>query len=342
MRSPALDELDLPSDYDRDEEEEERERRRRERERERQKKEQATAKTQQQQQQPGLLDEIEASIQSLSFETSPVESPAAPAASVSSALPAPAAARVVSPGGAALLLPGVSPAKHGASGTLLNPINCHGLRIDYTFLRTPSIYSNKMNAIQLTIRNESSSPIQDIEFTNYKVDSGQEMRPLEPIPELAPNAVFECYAHVNFNGKAQSVKFTVSTGAGRSYQAQITPGIGELIRPLPLSKEEFEEKQKRLSGMNENTLDMKCSDMTRTAQNVVAALNIAALAQHKPNVYRFSGEMLSNGGVVLIELAFPPDHDISAGPAAKARCTVNCEDLIFSGLLLTAVKQAIA
>jgi len=94
--------------------------------------------------------------------------------------------------------------------------------------------------------------------------------------------------------------------------------------------------------MNENTLDMKCSDMTRTAQNVVAALNIAALAQHKPNVYRFSGEMLSNGGVVLIELAFPPDHDISAGPAAKARCTVNCEDLIFSGLLLTAVKQAIA
>ena len=61
----------------------------------------------------------------------------------------------------------------------------------------------------------------------------------------------------------------------------------------------------KLKGLHENELDMKvkrrysatlsncfgmmnsqCSDITRCAQNVVNALNVTALAQPKPNVFR--------------------------------------------------------
>jgi len=233
----------------------------------------------------------------------------------------------------------ITPTK-GLTGMLLNPYNTRGLRIDFEFLRSSSLYSMAMNVINIIIKNEREDGIDNIKISNVKLDLDMEMRPFDEIIRLEPKGEFTAKMHVNFGGKLRAITFDVCTKTD-SYKSSLSPSIGELVRPVPLLHQQFDEKQKKLTGMNENTIRIICGTpvISKIAQRIVNAFNLFPLGQQdNKSLFRFSGVQLSSSSDILIEAIITPDE---SGDGGIAIVKVNCSDYMFSGHIINAVKTSL-
>jgi len=215
--------------------------------------------------------------------------------------------------------------RRGAHGQLLNPMNANGLEVEYCFSRKASIYSTAMNAIDLTFTNRSSNTLTNIHVPERN-DNKRELKEFETIETLLPGASIDSRIHINFLGSPEQVKFPICFDKTKQSIVKLVPSIGELITPDLISHTEFEARQKKLQGMNEAVTSIKCHNSKLVAQQVMNAVNIAALTQPADNVYRFSGRVLAKDWILLIELVLTP---IDSGNAAQCRVCVKCDDMMF-------------
>jgi hypothetical protein len=91
-------------------------------------------------------------------------------------------------------------------------------------------------------------------FSGLKFEEQKELRAFDPIASLVPGGSTDEKIHVNFNGRADPIKLTVTfvplaagnptaQPAPQKITVKLTPPIGELLKPELVSNAEFEARQ---------------------------------------------------------------------------------------------------
>lgn len=217
---------------------------------------------------------------------------------------------------------------------LLNHIGGGGLGVSYQFDRQPSIYSSTMNVIRLLMENCANEPLKNICVGEQNLEEGSTLVAFPEVQSLLPGKSAEVNLHIDFNQKIRPAKFEICTNKGR-YPVTITPPIGELLRGVPMSTDDFLAAQSKLRGMNESVTKMQdCVDSGNIAPRVISHLNVGLIsAAPDDNVYRFAGKTMSPSNPIQILISVSKADD---GPATV---TVNCGDAI---LLATIVKAVVS
>lgn len=70
------------------------------------------------------------------------------------------------------------------------------------------------------------------------------------VSDLEPGGKSEGWISVNLRGYLDPIKFSIQCN-GKTYPVKLTPETGALIKPLPLSSEDFSASEARISGMHE-------------------------------------------------------------------------------------------
>lgn len=77
------------------------------------------------------------------------------------------------------------------------------------------------------------------------------------IARLSPNGCLPASLGIDFNDTTQPANFEIVCSLG-NFNVCIKPTIGELVRPVKMDIKTFQEKQKKLGGMNEHIGKVKC------------------------------------------------------------------------------------
>eukprot|EP00731_Ephydatia_muelleri_P016792 Em0009g1216a len=136
---------------------------------------------------------------------------------------------------------------------LLNRISGNGLSVTYTYTRRPHLSSSKMIGFELLFQNTSSSSISNIEINKSQLQSGMQMTDIPTIPQLGPGASISVSLGINFNDTLQPASFNICVAQGMKYPVQIEPLVGEVLKPVSMSEEDFITMQEKLTGMHEGT-----------------------------------------------------------------------------------------
>jgi len=188
-----------------------------------------------------------------------------------------------------------------------------------------------MNTINLKLINKANQDLKNISLSDLKKFEVK----IDDIPTLVPTQAFQAKLHIDFQGKSEKINFNVSV-SGREYPVTLAPDVGELVRKHLISQEEFDKQQKKLSGMNESSVQASVKDVDSIASRVLGILNVAALAQKDDSIYRFSGQKLHDNSVLLVTIQL---LDAASG---KVKIIVNCDDFVLNGQLADVIKRALA
>merc|ERR1712232_1425800 len=99
------------------------------------------------------------------------------------------------------------------------------------------------------IKNYWTDPISDIQIVDIVQQKGQQLRPF-PSTRLNPQEEAKKIIHVFFNG-LDNIRFALRTSMGK-YPITLKIPPGEMICKSQISTDDFEKRQKKMSGMNEN------------------------------------------------------------------------------------------
>jgi hypothetical protein len=80
--------------------------------------------------------------------------------------------------------------------------------------------------------------------------------PLEEISNLNPGDTKEGDVHIDFKHQLTPAKLEIVCD-GKVYPVKLTPEVGALVRPLPLSMDAFTSAEQSISGMHESS--RRCS-----------------------------------------------------------------------------------
>jgi len=231
----------------------------------------------------------------------------------------------------------VAPMQSTPRKLLLKGVLGGGLEIEYSFARRPSVYGARYNSIQLYFKNTSENVLSNIKIGKTTLAAGMEIKPFNEIKELQPGASADQLLSVIFNNISQPIKFEITHDKG-AYTVNLTPQIGELVKPANLSVEEFTEKQRKLGGMHENSEPVSVAEnnLNNIGQVVLDAADLAVTISDRENgKYKFAGEtLMSDEGLVLVSIDLKPASGIG-------KVSVNCENGIFGSVLLKKVVEVL-
>lgn len=232
---------------------------------------------------------------------------------------------------------GVKAPKRGASGSLLEWTAGGGLEMSFSFARSKSIYGAQLNAVHVSLTNRNESDVlEDIRCVDSESMSGQSVRVFEPVAALEPGSQHDAKLHVNFGGSSSGVRFRIKHNRGE-FVVTLPYPQSEMVRPHLLSADDFAQQQQSLSGMSEQTASVSLASPDSCVQQLVDAINLAAhqpIQQDGAEVLRFSGQLLKDDSLVLVEIVRQSDE-------AKAKVKVNSADFMFGGHVLSIVKSAL-
>lgn len=219
---------------------------------------------------------------------------------------------------------------------LLNKINGHGLQVNYRFTRGPHLYSAKMVSIELTLRNESQTELENVRIVQKALLPGMELNEFTPFTKLSPGQVVQAVLGVDFNDSMQTVKFELESSAGTS-KVSLKSTVGELIRAVSISEATFKEEQARLRGMNEHSaiVDILASKLATIRTKMFEVTNVAAVQRpDDEKMLLFAGQTMSSKSLVLIAVERASDDN-------NIVITVNCEKMVIGSMLLNEIKTAL-
>ena len=208
-----------------------------------------------------------------------------------------------------------------------------------------------------------------VQLDSSGVSDGQKVQGFARVPELVASDHVSVDFHVDFDGRVP-VKVELKTSDG-SYPLKLSPGPGELVRPVVVSEADFDTKQSALTGLNQHvgSVDISAPALGGIAARVLAKCNVAAVVgpsstkatpppphtschlaspthslthsrapRHTPTVattksVKFFGVTRSGGRDVCIM--------VEVKDAEHASVYVNCGDMLLAGSLLDEVKAAV-
>ncbi|XP_017292518.2 AP-3 complex subunit beta-2 isoform X3 [Kryptolebias marmoratus] len=231
---------------------------------------------------------------------------------------------------------------------LLHRITGEGLTVEYCFSRQPFSPDANMVAVQLQFTNNSSSDTKSLHMEDVKLQSGMRVKEFPEIELLPAGETASAVMGIDFCDSTQAANFQLCTHT-KKFFVSIQPPVGELMRTVFLTENEFKKEQGQLMGMNEITekltLDARCRNEHAIVQRVTAAANLSRVPcgsdkecsppVRPPDhpVHRFAGRTVTSSSLVLVTVATREE--------GAAQLTVNCEKMVIGTMLVKDILLAL-
>uniref|UniRef100_A0A674PRG2 AP-3 complex subunit beta n=1 Tax=Takifugu rubripes TaxID=31033 RepID=A0A674PRG2_TAKRU len=238
-----------------------------------------------------------------------------------------------------LTLQTISPSSALKNFELLHRITGEGLSVDYCFSRQPFSPDANMVAVQMQFTNNGAADTKNLHIEDVKLQSGMRVKEFPEIELLPAGETATAVLGIDFCDSTQAANFQLCTHA-KKFFVSIQPPVGELMRPVFLTENEFKKEQGQLMGMNEIaeklTLDAKCRNEHAIVQRVTAAANLSRVPPVPPPdhpVHRFAGRTVTSSSLVLVTVATKEE--------GAAQLTVNCEKMVIGTMLVKDILLAL-
>uniref|UniRef100_A0A672J8D9 AP-3 complex subunit beta n=1 Tax=Salarias fasciatus TaxID=181472 RepID=A0A672J8D9_SALFA len=219
---------------------------------------------------------------------------------------------------------------------LLHRITGEGLSVEYCFSRQPFSPDANMVAVQMQFTNSATADTKNLHIEDAKLQSGMRVKEFPEIELLPAGETATAVMGIDFCDSTQAANFQLCTHT-RKFFVSIQPPVGELMRSVFLTENEFKKEQGQLMGMNEITekltLDAKCRNEHAIVQRVTAAANLSRVPCGSDRECRFAGRTVTSGSLVLVTVA--------TGEDGSAQLTVNCEKMVIGTMLVKDILLAL-
>ncbi|XP_038157250.1 AP-3 complex subunit beta-2 isoform X12 [Cyprinodon tularosa] len=230
----------------------------------------------------------------------------------------------------------IAPSSALKSYELLHRITGEGLSVEYCFSRQPFSPDANMVAVQMHFTNNSASDTKSLHMEDVKLHSGMRVKEFQEIELLPAGETATAVMGIDFCDSTQAANFQLCTHT-RKFFVSIQPPVGELMRPVFLTENEFKKEQGQLMGMNEITekltLDAKCRNEHTIVQRVTTAANLSRVPCGSDKECRFAGRTVTSGSLVLVTVASREE--------GAAQLTVNCEKMLIGTMLVKDILLAL-
>ncbi|XP_034540712.1 AP-3 complex subunit beta-2 [Notolabrus celidotus] len=242
----------------------------------------------------------------------------------------------------------IAPSSALKSYELLHRITGEGLSVEYCFSRQPFSPDANMVAVQMQFTNNATSETKNLHIEDVKLQSGMRVKEFPEIELLPAGETATAVMGIDFSDSTQAANFQLCTHT-RKFFVSIQPPVGELMRPVFLTENEFKKEQGQLMGMNEITekltLDAKCRNEHAIVQRVTTAANLSRvpcgsdkecsppLPPPDHPIHRFAGRTVSSSSLVLVTVATKEE--------GAAQLTVNCEKMVIGTMLVKDILLAL-
>uniref|UniRef100_A0A674MMM2 AP-3 complex subunit beta n=1 Tax=Takifugu rubripes TaxID=31033 RepID=A0A674MMM2_TAKRU len=235
-----------------------------------------------------------------------------------------------------VLSPTISPSSALKNFELLHRITGEGLSVDYCFSRQPFSPDANMVAVQMQFTNNGAADTKNLHIEDVKLQSGMRVKEFPEIELLPAGETATAVLGIDFCDSTQAANFQLCTHA-KKFFVSIQPPVGELMRPVFLTENEFKKEQGQLMGMNEIaeklTLDAKCRNEHAIVQRVTAAANLSRVPCGSDRECRFAGRTVTSSSLVLVTVATKEE--------GAAQLTVNCEKMVIGTMLVKDILLAL-
>uniref|UniRef100_A0A674NR53 AP-3 complex subunit beta n=1 Tax=Takifugu rubripes TaxID=31033 RepID=A0A674NR53_TAKRU len=233
-----------------------------------------------------------------------------------------------------LTLQTISPSSALKNFELLHRITGEGLSVDYCFSRQPFSPDANMVAVQMQFTNNGAADTKNLHIEDVKLQSGMRVKEFPEIELLPAGETATAVLGIDFCDSTQAANFQLCTHA-KKFFVSIQPPVGELMRPVFLTENEFKKEQGQLMGMNEIaeklTLDAKCRNEHAIVQRVTAAANLSRVPCGSDR--EFAGRTVTSSSLVLVTVATKEE--------GAAQLTVNCEKMVIGTMLVKDILLAL-
>ncbi|XP_056242418.1 AP-3 complex subunit beta-2 isoform X5 [Seriola aureovittata] len=242
----------------------------------------------------------------------------------------------------------IAPSSALKSYELLHRITGEGLSVEYCFSRQPFSSDANMVAVQMQFTNNSTSDTKSLHMEDVKLQSGMRVKEFPELELLPAGESATAVMGIDFCDSTQAANFQLCTHT-RKFFVSIQPPVGELMRPVFLTENEFKKEQGQLMGMNEITekltLDVQCRNEHAIVQRVTTAANLSRVPCGSDKecsppvpppdhpVHRFAGRTVTSGSLVLVTVANKEE--------GAAQLTVNCEKMVIGTMLVKDILLAL-
>ncbi|KAM4572238.1 AP-3 complex subunit beta-2 isoform 9-T9 [Odontesthes bonariensis] len=230
----------------------------------------------------------------------------------------------------------IAPSSTLKSFELLHRITGEGLSVEYCFSRQPFSPDANMVAVQMQFTNNSTSDTKNIHMEDVKLQSGMRVKEFPEIELLPAGEAASAVMGIDYCDSTQAANFQLCTHA-RKFFVSIQPPVGELMRPIFLTENEFKKEQGQLMGMNEITekltLDVKCRNEHAIVQRVTTAAHLSRVPCGSDKECRFAGRTVTSSSLVLVTVATKEE--------GAAQLMVNCEKMVIGTMLVKDILLAL-
>ncbi|XP_044049722.1 AP-3 complex subunit beta-2 isoform X3 [Siniperca chuatsi] len=242
----------------------------------------------------------------------------------------------------------IAPSSALKSYELLHRITGEGLSVEYCFSRQPFSPDANMVAVQMQFTNNATSDTKNLHMEDVKLQSGMRVKEFPEIELLPAGETATAVMGIDFCDSTQAANFQLCTHT-RKFYVSIQPPVGELMRPVFLTENEFKKEQGQLMGMNEITekltLDVKCRNEHAIVQRVTTAANLSRVPCGSDKecsppvpppdhpVHRFAGRTVTSGSLVLVTVATKEE--------GAGQLMVNCEKMVIGTMLVKDILLAL-
>ncbi|KAM9754232.1 AP-3 complex subunit beta-2 isoform 6-T6 [Menidia menidia] len=230
----------------------------------------------------------------------------------------------------------IAPSSALKSYELLHRITGEGLSVEYCFSRQPFSPDGNMVAVQMQFTNNSTSDTKTLHMEDVKLQSGMRVKEFPEIELLPAGETATAVMGIDFCDSTQAANFQLCTHT-KKFFVSIQPPVGELMRPVFLTENEFKKEQGQLMGMNEIseklTLDVKCRNEHAIVQRVTTAAHLSRVPCGSDKECRFAGRTVTSSSLVLVTVATKEE--------GAAQLTVNCEKMLIGTMLVKDISLAL-
>ncbi|XP_028440778.1 AP-3 complex subunit beta-2-like [Perca flavescens] len=230
----------------------------------------------------------------------------------------------------------ISPSSALKSYEMLHRITGEGLSVEYCFSRQPFSPDANMVAVQMQFTNNATSDTKNLHMEDVKLQSGMRVKEFPEIELLPAGEMVTAVMGIDFCDSTQAANFQLCTHT-RKFHVSIQPPVGELMRPIFLTENEFKKEQGQLMGMNEITekitLDAKCRNEHSIVQRVITAANLSRVPCGSDKECRFAGRTVTSSSLVLVTVATKEE--------GAAKVTINCEKMVIGTMLVKDILLAL-
>jgi len=215
------------------------------------------------------------------------------------------------------------PASHG-----------HGaLKIEVIYLREQSSHGKDYDVLDVLLHNiHDEDKIRDLSVRKKDVPEDMSFVPFREVGTLLPKSMIRTQMYVAFRGNESSIRFSVHSNLGSS-RVELKAPLGELLRPVSMTIEEFVSLQQKMGGLQEASCKVKT--MMKNADmelSVLQKLRVSSVMS-KDDSLCFSGKRyvsVSDHPVLLFTMM--------RLDKASVRLSVNCENAVMSSIYLKVFK----